>query len=100
MKAICRRKALFVFRDHCRRGVSGARDAPIWVRDHVNRKLSEMPDYRTHVGVVTLHFWRGAYSVHNINVVKTSGKVPVPFFSAPMCLQKRLHSGVPRKTER
>jgi hypothetical protein len=46
MKDIFRRKALFVFRDHCRRSVSGARDAPIWVRDHVNRKLSEMPDYR------------------------------------------------------
>jgi len=46
----------------------------IWVRDHANRKPSEMPDYRTHVGAVTLHFWRGAYSVHNINVVKTSGK--------------------------
>jgi hypothetical protein len=49
-------EALFVFRDHCRRGVSGAHDDPIWVRDHVNRKLSEMPDYRTHVGAVTLYF--------------------------------------------
>jgi len=44
----------------------------IWVRDYGNRKLSEMPDYRAHVGAVTFHFWRGAYSVHNIKVVKPS----------------------------
>jgi hypothetical protein len=56
----------------------------IWVRDHVNGKLSELHDYRAHVDAVTLHLWRGAYSVHNIKVVKTSGKVPVPFLSAPM----------------
>src|ERR1700757_4127667 len=56
----------------------------IWVRDYVNRKLSEIPGYRAHVAAVTLHLWRGAYQVHNINLVKTSGKVPVPFFSAPL----------------
>jgi hypothetical protein len=36
----------------------------IWVRDYVNRKLSELPDYRAHVYAVTLQLWRGAYSVH------------------------------------
>jgi hypothetical protein len=56
----------------------------IWVRDYVNRKLSEIPGYRAHVAAVTLHLWRGAYQVHNIDVKKTSGKVPVPFFSAPL----------------
>ena len=56
----------------------------IWVRDYVNRKLSEIPNYRSHVSAVTLHLWRGAYQVHNITIVKTSGKVPVPFFSAPL----------------
>src|SRR2546423_11139249 len=56
----------------------------IWVRDYVNRKLSEIPGYRAHVAAVTLHLWRGAYQIHNIDIVKTSGKVPVPFFSAPL----------------
>ena len=69
----------------------------IWVRDYLNRKLSKMPDYRLHVDAVILHLWRGAYSVHNMKLVKIDGKEPVPFFSAPMCLQKRLHSGVGRK---
>src|SRR6266705_3450607 len=54
----------------------------VWVRDYVNRKLSEIPGYRAHVQTVTLHLWRGAYQIHNIDIKKTSGKVPVPFFSA------------------
>jgi len=56
----------------------------IWVRDYVNRKLSEIPGYRANIAAVTLHLWRGAYQVHNISIVKTSGKVPEPFFSAPL----------------
>ncbi len=31
---------------------------------------------------MTLHLWRGAYQIHDINIVKRNGKVPVPFFSA------------------
>jgi hypothetical protein len=57
---------------------------PFWVRDYVNRKLSEMPDYRGHVTAVTLHLWRGAYQIHNVTIEKTTGRVPVPFFSAPL----------------
>jgi len=56
----------------------------LWVRDYVNRKLSEIPGYRARVAAVTLHLWRGAYQIHNIDIKKTSGKVPVPFFSAPL----------------
>src|SRR5205823_13780083 len=56
----------------------------IWVRDYVNRKLSEIPNYRAHVEDVTLHLWRGAYQIHYVKIEKTSGRVPVPFFSAPL----------------
>ena len=56
----------------------------IWVRDYVNRKLSEIPGYRAHVAAVTLHLWRGAYQIHNIEIKKTSGDVPVPFYSAAL----------------
>ena len=55
---------------------------PGLVRDYVNRKLSEIPDYSARVGDVDIHLWRGAYSIHDTRVVKTSGKIPVPFFSA------------------
>jgi hypothetical protein len=56
----------------------------VWVRDYVNRKLSEIPGYRAHVAAVTLHLWRGAYQIHGLDIRKTNGKVPVPFFSAPL----------------
>ena len=56
----------------------------IWVRDYVNRKLSEMPPYRGRVAAVTLHLWRGAYQIHKVEIKKTDGDVPVPFFSAPV----------------
>ena len=56
----------------------------LWVRDYVNRKLSEIRGYRAHVAAVTLHLWRGAYQLHNLDIKKTSGDVPVPFFSAPL----------------
>jgi hypothetical protein len=36
---------------------------PFWVRDYVNRKLSEVPEYRGHVAAVTMHLWRGAYQM-------------------------------------
>jgi hypothetical protein len=57
---------------------------PFWVRDYVNKKLSELHDYRGHVEAVDLNLWRGAYKLRAIKVVKTSGDVPVPFFSSPL----------------
>ncbi|HMJ06354.1 MAG TPA: DUF748 domain-containing protein [Chthoniobacterales bacterium] len=56
---------------------------PIWVRDYVNRKLSEIDGYRGHVADVDIHLWRGAYTIRAVEITKTSGDVPVPFFSAP-----------------
>jgi hypothetical protein len=56
----------------------------VWVRDYVNRKLSEIPGYRAHVGAVTLHLYRGAYQIHHIDIKKVNGDVPVPFFAAPL----------------
>ncbi len=56
---------------------------PFWVRDYVNKRLAEMDDYRGHVEQVHLALWRGAYQLRGVRVVKTSGDVPVPFFSGP-----------------
>jgi uncharacterized protein DUF748 len=56
---------------------------PHIVRSYVNRTLSKIPDYRGEVGDIDIHLWRGAYTIHDAKVVRTSGKVPVPFFSAP-----------------
>jgi uncharacterized protein involved in outer membrane biogenesis len=56
---------------------------PIWVRDYVNRKLSEIEGYTGHVADVDIHLWRGAYAIHGVEIKKTGGSVPVPFFAAP-----------------
>lgn len=56
----------------------------IWVRDYVNRKLSEIEGYKAHVDAVTLHLWRGAYEIHHLKIDKVEGHVPVPFFEAPL----------------
>ena len=56
---------------------------PIWVRDYVNRKLSEIEGYRGRIAEVDIHLWRGAYSIRGVKIEKTTGNVPVPFFAAP-----------------
>jgi hypothetical protein len=56
---------------------------PTLVRDYVNRTLSEIPGYRARVGDVDIHLWRGAYTIRDTKVLRTGGKVPVPFFSSP-----------------
>lgn len=55
---------------------------PHFVQSYVNKVLDENPSYDGHVGDVDIHLWRGAYSVDDIDIVKTEGKSPVPFFKA------------------
>src|SRR3989440_10002184 len=54
---------------------------PWAVRDYVNRTLDRSPMYSGNIGEVQIHLWRGAYSIHDIRVSKTSGSVPVPLFA-------------------
>ena len=55
----------------------------IWVLQYVNRKINETKDYSGSIENIDLHLWRGAYVIRNITIYKNSGKIPVPFFSAP-----------------
>ena len=84
MKAIYRSKLLWVVIVIAVLLVAVRLMLPFWVRDYVNKKLSELDDYRGHVESVHLALWRGAYQIRAVKVVKTSGDVPVPFFSAPV----------------
>jgi hypothetical protein len=56
--------------------------APGYVQRAINRRLSEIPGYSGHVGDIGLHLWRGAYRIDDIEIVKSNGKVPEPFFTA------------------
>ncbi len=55
---------------------------PYLVKDYVNRKLDEIPEYEGTIGDVDIHLWRGAYTIHDIRILKSTGQVPVPFFEA------------------
>ena len=55
---------------------------PRVVRDYVNRTLDRDPLYDGNIGKVHIHLWRGAYSIEDVRINKTSGDVPVPFFAA------------------
>jgi hypothetical protein len=56
--------------------------APAWVRWYVNRTIDRDPLYDGTIGSVELHLLRGGYTIHDIQLNKTTGNVPVPFFKA------------------
>lgn len=47
----------------------------------VNQKLTEIKDYRGHVNDIDIALIRGAYKIEGLDLKKTSGKIPVPFFA-------------------
>lgn len=55
---------------------------PSIVRNYVNRTLNRGPLYTGTIGQVGIHLWRGSYSISEVRLNKTTGDVPVPFFSA------------------
>ena len=48
----------------------------------VNKQLSHIKGYYGHVEDIDVALIRGAYTIKDIKLEKTGGKVPVPFFSA------------------
>lgn len=57
---------------------------PYLVRDYLNEKLADMGEYSGHVTDVDLAWWRGAYRINGLRIVKTTAKVPVPLLDAPV----------------
>ena len=55
---------------------------PTLVQSYVNDKLDELPEYDGRIGDVDIHLIRGAYSIDDVDILKTSGDIPVPFFAA------------------
>lgn len=53
---------------------------PFFVKDYINKSLSEIPDYTGTVADVDLHLYRGAYVIDSMRIEKVEGDVPVPFF--------------------
>ncbi|MFJ4444313.1 DUF748 domain-containing protein [Pseudomonas sp. NPDC089422] len=57
---------------------------PYLVRDYLNDKLAHLGEYRGQVADVDLAWWRGAYQINGLKIVKTTGKLPVPLLDAPL----------------
>lgn len=57
---------------------------PWLIRDYLNGKLADMGDYRGHIADIDLAWWRGAYRINDLRIVKSSGDVPVPLLDAPL----------------
>jgi uncharacterized protein involved in outer membrane biogenesis len=55
---------------------------PSVVKRYVNKTLQGLKGYSGHVDDIGISLWRGAYQIEELTVVKTDGKVPVPFVSA------------------
>jgi hypothetical protein len=55
---------------------------PTWIHWYVNKTLDQSPLYRGSIGDVSVHLLKGGYTIHDVRIDKTTGNVPVPFFSA------------------
>lgn len=55
---------------------------PWAIKTYANRVLDENPTYQGHIEDIDVHLYRGAYSIHRIDIKKRTGAVPVPFFSS------------------
>ncbi len=55
---------------------------PYVIKSVVKKTLNTIPGYQARIADVDLHVSRGAYVIKGIELTKSSGAVPVPFFSA------------------
>lgn len=55
---------------------------PYILLNYVNKQLTLIDGYTGHVDDIDVALYRGAYTIKNIKLEKTGGKVPVPFFEA------------------
>ena len=54
---------------------------PYFLLKVVNQKLNEIDGYSGHIDDIDLNLYRGAYRIRGLDLMKTGGEIPVPFFS-------------------
>ncbi|MBC8107077.1 MAG: DUF748 domain-containing protein [Anaerolineae bacterium] len=55
---------------------------PWALRSYVNRTIDQSPLYDGKIGDIEVHLYRGAYTIKDVRLIKTTGSVPVPLFAA------------------
>ncbi len=62
--------------------VIGRLAMPSVIKHQVNKKLQQLPGYGGQIGDVDVHLYRGAYSIHDVNILKKTNQVSIPFVAA------------------
>jgi len=57
---------------------------PFAIKAYVNHQLNTSKDYTGHVGDIHVALIRGAYQIKDMSILKRTGGVPVPLFSAKL----------------
>src|SRR5688572_23637866 len=55
---------------------------PFVVARYVNEELQSLRGFHGSVGAIRVNLLKGAYTVFDLRLMKTGGKVPVPFLAA------------------
>jgi len=64
-------------------GLIGLRIAlPDIVLRYVNKELDNLEGYSGRIEDVDISLWRGAYQIQGVKIVKSNGRIPLPFFAA------------------
>ncbi|OOG53568.1 DUF748 domain-containing protein [Rhodanobacter sp. C03] len=56
---------------------------PYAVRHYLNARMDRMGEYHGQIADIDLHLWHGAYTINELRIVKTTGKLPVPLLDTP-----------------
>ncbi|PZO79739.1 MAG: hypothetical protein DI626_11505 [Micavibrio aeruginosavorus] len=59
--------------------IAGRAYLPIWLKDHVNETLNNIDGYRGSVEDIDVALYRGAYTIHGLELFKIDKNIPVPF---------------------
>lgn len=55
---------------------------PYVLHNYVEYRLNQIPEYQASISKISVHLWRGSYTIHDIKLNKLNKKIPVPFFAA------------------
>lgn len=62
--------------------VAGRVYLPHWLTSYVNRQIAALEGYSGSVNDIDVHLWRGAYTIHGLDIRKTQGGLEEPFVAA------------------
>ena len=56
---------------------------PYYLRDYLNKRGSELPDYHLNINWIEIHPWNCSLDIIDLTLTKQSGNIPVPFYKGP-----------------